>query len=241
MTSLYNSQIMLSIGVVLIAYSIIVPIVGVFKAFVAVRLGDATPAQQGYLTLHPLAHMSIFWVVMLVISQLMYGYMPFGLGNQIILQESNFRYPYQKLRFLAALFSDTLMAFFIALSSFMLLVMQYSTDLVKMLYNQQPVLKNFTQAFVGHSSFAMVIGWIFSTMFLMASFTTALTFLFNIFYILQARYLDKIVDGANKMYFLWFILPIVGLFLLTEPLCTFVIKIVMMSAGMLLYALGLLS
>ena len=48
MTSLYNVQLAVTIGVVLLAYIVIVPLIGGFKAWVASVLGDDTPEEEGF-------------------------------------------------------------------------------------------------------------------------------------------------------------------------------------------------
>ena len=51
--------------VLLISYFITIPIVGCFRAWVAEKMGDDTPEQFGFLTLNPMAHISLLWVCLM--------------------------------------------------------------------------------------------------------------------------------------------------------------------------------
>lgn len=239
MTSLYNVQLAVTIGVVLLAYIIIVPLIGGFKAWVASVLGDDTPEEEGFLTLNPMAHISFFWITILVISQLLYSYMPFGFGQQIVINESNFGGKRGTFKFLCALFSNSFMAFIVAIGAFSGLLVLHGIK-IALLLHQQPSIKNLYTLFPESSTFSLVVTFILLTGFVMASFTAALTFILNIFQILQPYLLEKSSDRGSGAEFLIFIIPILILYVCIDPLYKIVIRSVIELSYRMVYCFGLL-
>ena len=239
MTSLYNVQLAVTIGVVLLAYIVIVPLIGGFKAFVASLLGDDTPEEEGFLTFNPMAHISFFWITILVISQLLYTYMPFGFGQQIVINQSNFNGKRGTLKFLCALFSNSFMAFLVAAAAFSSLLLLHGIK-IALLLHQQPNIKNLYNLFPESSTLSLVVTFILLTSFVMASFTAALTFILNIFQVLQPYLLEKSSDKGSGTEFLIFIIPILTLYFCIDPLYKIVIRSVIEVSYRTVYFFGLL-
>lgn len=223
MTNLYNAQLVVTIGVVLLVYMIIVPIIGAFKALVASILGDSTPEEEGYLTLNPMAHASFFWVCVLVISQALYSYMPFGFGQQINISESNFYGKWARLKYCCALFSNSLMAFIICVASFTSLLCMHGVK-IALLLHKQPTLKNLYTLFPQSSTLSLVVTFLLLTAFVMASFTAALTIVLNIFHSLQPYLMQKMSHKSGMMEFIIFIVPLLILYFCIDPLYKIVIQ-----------------
>ncbi len=240
MTSLYNAQLAVTIGVVLLVYMVIVPVIGAFKAWVANIFGDETPADEGYLTLNPIAHASFFWVIILVISQLIYSYMPFGFGHQITINEDNFEGKRARLKFLCALFSNSFMAFVVAVGAFSALLSMHGIK-IALLLHQQPTIKNLYVLFPAASTLSLVVTFILLTTFIMASFTAALTIVLNIFNLLQPYLLQKAADKGSSTEFLVFIVPVFVLYFCIDPLYKVVIRTVIELSYLMVYSLGLLA
>lgn len=239
MTSLYNIQLVVTIGVVLLAYMIIVPLIGGVKAWVADTLGDNTPEEEGFLTLNPLVHASLFWITILVISQLVYNYMPFGFGQQITINENNFGGKNGTVKYLCALFSNSVMAFVLSCIAFSTLLIMHGIKIAVLLH-QQPNLKNLYALFPESSTLSLIITFILLTAFVMASFTAALTCILNLFQVAQPYLVEKASDKGNGTEFLIFIIPILILYFCIDPLYKLTIRSVIDLSYRFVAVLGLL-
>ena len=60
-----NAEMLIGKIVLLISYFVTIPVVGYCRAWVAEKMGDDTPAQFGFLTLNPMAHISLLWIALM--------------------------------------------------------------------------------------------------------------------------------------------------------------------------------
>jgi len=98
-----NIQYLITFLIRLIAYVLLLPPVGYFRAWVAKKMGDTLAEERGYLTLNPFVHVPIIGVVLLFI---------FGLGvinlTPINPASSAYNPPWRRLKLAIVAFSGVL-------------------------------------------------------------------------------------------------------------------------------------
>lgn len=108
-----------------LAYFIVVSITGYFRAWVAVKMGDNTPAYLGFLTISPARHTDIFGFLCTVL-------LGFGWGKYIPIAAFNITGRFRQLKIFIANFSDIFANFFIAIVSLICLVLYFGADILRM-------------------------------------------------------------------------------------------------------------
>lgn len=88
----------------ILAYMILVTVVGYFRALVSKWAGDDTAEQQGFLTLNPLVHIDFFGLSVLIIVYYYFG-MLVGWGQRVPINPSFIQGPYRWLKISAAMLS----------------------------------------------------------------------------------------------------------------------------------------
>lgn len=109
----------------ILAYFIVVSISGFFRAWVASKMGDQTPAYMGFLTLNPVAHIDFVGFIFMVL----FG---FGWGKYIPIASFNINGKFRKIRIFIANFSDIFANFVIATVSMIALVIYFGADILRM-------------------------------------------------------------------------------------------------------------
>ena len=108
-----------------VAYFIVVSISGFFRAWVALKMGDQTPAYMGFLTLNPAKHTDFVGFIFMVL----FG---FGWGKYIPIASFNINGKFRKIRIFIANFSDIFANFAIATVSLICLVIYFGADILRM-------------------------------------------------------------------------------------------------------------
>ena len=98
--SVQYAEVLVAKIVLLISYFITIPIVGWVRAWVAQKMGDDTPEQLGFLTINPMAHISLLWVCFIMFLT------DFGFGKYIPINPLNIHGRWRPARLVAAYLSD---------------------------------------------------------------------------------------------------------------------------------------
>lgn len=228
-----NVELLISVSVVLISYFISAPLLGYIRATVADTMGDDTPEKLGFLTYHPLAHISKMWVVIIVVFQFLFGYLPFGLGRYIPLNATNIQGKNRGSRLAAAYFSDSVVAIGISILAFFTLILLHGPVAFELL-RQAVSLKNFYEVFPGMNSFSIVSSMLLITIFVMNSLTATFSLLINAFHFVFFYYFENTLKNSEYadeiMLFGPLILLYTMIYFVRESLTMFIISIA--------YALG---
>jgi len=109
---------------IIIAYFLVVTITGYFRAWVAVSMGDDTPAYLGFLRFSPLKHLDPIGFGFLIL----FG---FGWGRYIPIMPYNITGRFRKLKIFIANFSDIFANFSLATVSLVGLIVYFGVDVLK--------------------------------------------------------------------------------------------------------------
>lgn len=148
----------IQVVILFLTYVWVVTLLGYTRAYVAHRMGDSTAAMLGYMTFDPIKHVSPFAFAMLFILRV-------GWGNSVPIYLSNIQGSYARLRRAIALFSDSILAFFLATVSLIMfygMVVVYPNILVdiKLVPSIVAVLVKFLIATYSLSLFLMILNMV---------------------------------------------------------------------------------
>ena len=77
--SLQNAEFLVQKMLIVLSYMISIPLLGAFRSWITSKLGDDTGEQLGFSTLNPMNHISLVWLVILLVIR----DIPFGFGQYI--------------------------------------------------------------------------------------------------------------------------------------------------------------
>ena len=123
MLSLETIESIVGLITIVLAYFIVVTISGYFRAWVAVKMGDDTPAHMGFLRLSPLQHVDPFGFVFLVL----FG---FGWGRYIPIMAFNITGRFRRFKIFLASFADVFANLAIAVISLVGLILYFGSDIL---------------------------------------------------------------------------------------------------------------
>ncbi len=101
MITVGTSEIIIGTIATVLAYGFTASIVGWFRAWVALQMGDDTPERDGYLTFNPFVHTDIIGFFCFIFLQ-------FGWFKSIVIDKSAIRGKHAKLKQILAYYSDTI-------------------------------------------------------------------------------------------------------------------------------------
>jgi hypothetical protein len=102
-----------------------VTFVGWFRALVASKMGDDTAERMGFLSLNPMAHVDIFFMI----SFMLFG---IGLGQYPFVDETRIAGPFAKLKFYCVYFLNTALYLFFSISALALLLIFFGQSILKL-------------------------------------------------------------------------------------------------------------
>ncbi len=161
--------------IILITYFTVIPIIGCFRAWVAEKMGDDTPERMGFLTLNPLVHISYFWLLLMIID-----IVPFGFGRYIPLDPERF---YSPFRALVAYLSDAFANILMALAALFCFVLFFGSDPLSFFLNfSHAHAAAMYPGYENTSSFAVVIALFLRNIVFFNSMLAAFNIIVNLFY-----------------------------------------------------------
>ncbi|MFC1842405.1 hypothetical protein ACFLYU_01985 [Candidatus Dependentiae bacterium] len=125
MFSLEIIQSIVGLVTIVLAYFLVVTISGCFRAWVAVKMGDETPAYMGFLKFSPLKHLDPFGFIFLI-------FLGFGWGRYIPIMPFNITGRFRKLKILIANFSDIFANLALATISLIGLIIYFGVDVLRL-------------------------------------------------------------------------------------------------------------
>ncbi len=143
-------------AVIILAYLVLVTLVGYVRAYVSDKMGDSTAREQGMMTLNPLMHIDLIGLALLLLYN-------FGWGRQVMLNPNRIFPPYRWLKVLIAAFSSTFVYILLAAGGNVLLhtmadhAMVASQGIVLSQYSTVGVLRLFLGVCLFLSSIEFVI------------------------------------------------------------------------------------
>jgi hypothetical protein len=110
MITVKSAEFLITLTSYIIAYVILLPIVGCFQAWVAKKMGDEGPEDQGLMTLNPVAHLNS----MNIIGFLFLVFVGVGWGERVKINPLNITGPHRWIKltiaFLADVFAHVILA-----------------------------------------------------------------------------------------------------------------------------------
>jgi len=106
------------------AYLIVVPVSGYFRAWVATKMGDYTAESEGFLTLNPVAHIDPFGVLCIVL-------VGFGWGKYVPINPYNIMGRLRALKLIAAYFSNVFLHVVLAVVWLTVLISWFGVGIIK--------------------------------------------------------------------------------------------------------------
>lgn len=233
-----NAEFFISLGVVLISYFISAPLLGYARASVAGKMGDDTPEKLGFLTLSPVAHISKMWVLIIVWIQVLFGYLPFGLGRYIPLNPLNIQGKNRGFKLASAYFVDSFVAMGISIASIFTLFFLHGFLATRFL-EQAVSLKNISGVFPGMGSFNIITSMLLVTLFAMNSLSAAFSFVINCFHFVLFYYFEDALKNSEYADMIMLFGPLVLLYTMVYFVREYITMFILGVAFLLAQLVGL--
>jgi hypothetical protein len=150
----------------LIAYAFSVTVAGWFAAWTALRMGDDTPEQEGFLTLNPMAHIDFLGTFFLLLYR-------FGWGKFIPMNPFNMHGRFRVIKILVAFLSKTFAHCVLGIFALILLILIFGD---KILSNVVPLAVAYPLA----SSYTLSVGLILMSLLFINVILAVITCIANI-------------------------------------------------------------
>lgn len=213
------TELMIDTLIVLLTYFTVIPIIGFFRAWVAEKMGDDTPEQLGYLTLNPMAHVSFFWLAIMAL-----GFVPFGFGQYIPINPHNFHGKWRVFRMLAAYLSDATANIVLALLALFCFVLFFGSDPLEFFLSfSQTRTAALYPGYESTSSFAVVVALLLRNIVFFNSMLAAFNIIVNLFYVgffyfSEERLGSFGIQAGDRLQWVMFIVPIILLMLFVNKI-----------------------
>jgi len=198
MFTLHNIQELLALMSRFIAYFLVITPAGAFHAWAAKKAGDPTASEMGLESLNPLVHIDLIGIICLII----FG---FGWGRQIPINPTEIRGNYRTLKLIAASFAGIAIYLLQALIYIVLLALIFGGTL--QIFTSQDA-----------SSFTLVVRNILITGAMLSIFLAIIEFAFKGVMLLATLLTEKKYIEPQQVWYVLFLLPIILLFLMGQPL-----------------------
>ncbi len=236
MLNMHTTELIITVLTFFIAYIVSVTFAGSFRAWVADKMGDDTAASLGFLTLNPLAHIDTIGLLFLFLFY-------FGWGRYVPINHFNIQDPYRRIKVAAAYFSDTFIYLFSAFIGITGLIITVGP---RMLFIAQQMLscRNLSHFFlVTHcptfSSLTLTLSFIVIAFVYLNVILGVLTFIMNSFQLGMFIVMDRSTEYREPNFYLVILLPMVLIFLFSEPLRIWAIQFIAAASFAISRAVGL--
>ena len=218
--------------IIFITYFTVIPIVGFFRAWIAEKMGDDTPERLGFLTLNPMAHVSFFWLVIMGLD-----IVPFGFGKYIPLNPHNYFGRWRLGKMLFAYLSDAMANLVLAMAALFLFVLLFGTNPLEFFWSfSQARTAALYPDYETTTSFGIVVALLLRNIVFFNSMLAAFNIIVNLFYvgfygIYQRRYGTGSLQEADHMQWVMLVGPIIFLILFVDKIRAFILWSIM-ATGM---------
>lgn len=215
MVNLFTAEQTVSLGLLIIVYLTSTTINGYIQSWVALKFGDTTAQEAGFLSLNPMSHLDVFGFMLLIFTHLGWGrFIPF---------DSNNVYGKHKITKMFLMYStETIVSIIIALIALVTAVVFYGpniTNLLGALFLEERVpLKGSTQIYSDRSSFSIVIGLLLLTYVFFNIFIAALSLILNGFRFALSLGIERGYKYIEYADYLTIIAPLMAIFLFANVL-----------------------
>ena len=166
MLNVQTAESIISLITFLLAYMVSVTLAGCFTAWVALKMGDETPEQEGFLTLNPLAHIDFLGTLFIILYN-------FGWGRFIPINPFNIHGKLRVVKILAAFLAKTFAHCLIGAAALTGLIALFGE---RILVSTAPLAQSFPEA----SSYTISIGMIFISLLWVNVMLAVITFILNL-------------------------------------------------------------
>jgi hypothetical protein len=165
MLNVHTAESIISLITFLLAYMASVTLAGCFTAWVALKMGDETPEQEGFLTLNPMAHIDFLGTLFIILYN-------FGWGRFIPINPFNIHGKFRVFKILVAFLAKTIAHWAIGAGALISLIALFGE---RILVSAAPLAQAFPEA----SSYTISIGMIFVSLLWVNVMLAVITFILN--------------------------------------------------------------
>lgn len=230
MINLRNVEDIIFLITLIIAYLTAETLSGWFRAYVAKKMGDDTPASMGFLSFNPLVHIDPIGMMFLIF----YG---FGWGRASPINPYNIEEPHRGLKLSYAYFSDTIAHLAIAIVSLIVLLWGFGATMIglakQILMHSHKSLTILTRYFPESSSLVLSIAMVLVALIYLSVILAVLNFIINGFRLIMLLFFHESVG----LWYIDLIIPILLIYFFVDPLRNFVIEGITTVAKLLVGAL----
>ncbi|NBQ17015.1 hypothetical protein EBU24_01725 [bacterium] len=240
MISFKSAEFLMRIVVVLVVYFVTAPLTGYFRAWTAEKMGDSTPAQLGFLTLNPIAHVSIWWIVFIIWIQTSFmHFTPIALGKYVPINPHNIQGQWRGLKLACAYLSDSFVNIVLGIISFFVLILTFKAD--ALLFIEQAVsLRSLTLLQPGLSSFQIIVIWFMATFALFNCLVAAFSVISNLFNFVMFYYFEDLLHSSEYSEMILIFGPLLLLYTMISWVWSYVIAFVIGMAYLLAMLVGVI-
>lgn len=199
------------------AFTIVTVLAHFFKAWVALKLGDPTAAEEGFLSFNPLDHIDPIGLVCLFFFGL-------GWGLYVPINALNIHGHYRGLKIALAYLSDIIAYICIGIICMLLLVFLFDSAIIGVATMLVASGKLSYQAlhslYPAYGSLSIALGFIGICAMFLCAMLSALQLIINLFHLAMHTFPVQQLSGISEI--LFFLAPLVTMLLLTGPLRLFI-------------------
>ncbi len=202
--SVQYAEVLVAKIVLLISYFITIPIVGWVRAWVAEKMGDDTPEQLGFLTINPMAHISLLWVCFIMFLT------DFGFGKYIPINPLNIHGKWRPARLVAAYLSDAFASIVLAFLALFCFVLFFGADpsiFFRSFFNLRGAVGY--PAYSVTSSTGIATGLLLMSFVYFNSMLAAFNIIVNLFYLGFFYFVDNAQSRAQHVEWIMLIGPLI--------------------------------
>ncbi len=195
-------------------------------------MGDDTPQDLGFLTLNPFEHISVLWLIVLVILRT-----NFAFGRYIPVNPFNIQGKWRLLKISAAYLSDAFMGLIISILSlfaFVAFLKVHPAALARKMFNDGTTgllasIADFLP-FKGASNFEVIIALLLLSVVVFNILLAAFNVIINVLYIFFFAFFSPSVNSVDHVNWIMFIVPLIALSFLITPVKFFMYKFIFYAA-----------
>lgn len=226
MINVQIAQSLISLISFVIAYIISVTLAGCFTSWVALKMGDETPAECGFISLNPLMHLDVMGFLFMILFR-------FGWGRFIPINPHNITGRFRVLKRLVAFLAEPFSYIAISIMSLVSVVALMGKEVLC-------ASAGFFDAFPHISSYSFAISIIVMSMIFVNVMLAMITFLVNICGLGVIYFMEKYPDYMMYTSLIMVGVPMCIVYFFRNPLINFGLGIVQFGGLIICYWLGLL-
>ena len=208
MLNVQTAQSIISLITFLIAYVVSCTVAGCFAAWIALKMGDDTPEQNGFLTFNPLMHVDFLGLLFMLLYR-------FGWGRFTPINPFNIHQPWRIAKTIFAFCAETLAFIVISISSMMFLFLLFGREM-------HILLENFNTG----SSYFTAIGLILVSLLTVSAMLSVASFLVNIIGLAVMIYMENHTEYMHYTELIMMAVPLLIFWLFGSSMIGFVLNFI---------------